>query len=60
MGRTYARAGEKSEEEGWAEKTSYNLTTAPSLHIPPHYSKEGGRRVGNEGLKLVLGRGGSN
>lgn len=60
MGRTYARAGERSEEEGWAEKTSYNLITTPSFPIPPHHSRERGRRVGNVGLKLVLGRAGSN
>lgn len=59
MGRTYARAGEKSEEEGRAEKTPYKLTTTSSFPIPLHHSKEGGRRVGNEGLKLVLGRRGS-
>lgn len=60
MGKAYDRAGEKSEEEGRAEKTSYNLTPTSLLPIPMHNSREGCRGVGNEGLKLALGRGGSN
>ena len=58
MDRTHTGTGEKHEEEIAAERSCYGLTA--TCHSPLHLSGYGGgRQVGNEAVKLSLGKGGS-
>lgn len=56
--RTHAGAGEKSEEEGVAERGCYQLTTIPQIHPSLLLREEGwgGGGVGNEEVKLSQGK----
>lgn len=55
MGMTQIGAGEKCEEEGVAERSSYGQTITPIPHPAAPVGGRGDRRVRNGGGKLSLG-----
>lgn len=58
LGKTHAGAGRNSEEEGKSERNCHGLNTDPVPYLPALLRVGGGRRAGNEAMKLSLGKGG--
>lgn len=56
MKRAFVGAGEKCKEEGATEMKHYELTRTLIFHSLYNTWERGDRRVGNEGVKLSLGR----